>query len=168
MRAQSNTLAASPVIFKSAVLLGLVLLIVTCVGGCANTRVETTDDRTTTVARLAQQADAWDKAIVRKDAAAIAANMTPDFRIISGGGEISNGDTFIRDLTAADLTIDPYTVEDFEVRVYGDTALLSGRTRMTGTDGGKPFVANYRYIDIYVRRDGEWRICSVQITRLPT
>ena len=37
------------------------------------------------------------------------------------------------------LTIDPYTVEDFEVRLYGDTALLSGRTHMTGKYDGKPF-----------------------------
>jgi len=28
-------------------------------------------------------------------------------------------------------------------------------------------VSNYRYIDIYVKRDGQWRIVSVQITRLP-
>jgi hypothetical protein len=33
---------------------------------------------------------------------------------------------------------------------------------------GKPFTTNYRYIDVYVRKDGRWRIASVQITRLKT
>jgi ketosteroid isomerase-like protein len=67
----------------------------------------------------------------------------------------------------AKLVIDPYTVEDFEVRLYGDVALLSGRTLMTGKHDGKPFTSNYRYIDIYVKRGGAWKIASVQITRYP-
>jgi ketosteroid isomerase-like protein len=58
-------------------------------------------------------------------------------------------------------------VEDFDVRVYGDVALLSSRTRMTGKYQGKPFVSHYRYIDIYVRRGGSWKIASVQISRIP-
>ena len=66
----------------------------------------------------------------------------------------------------AKLTIDPYTVEDFDVRLFGDVALLSGRTRMTGRFDGKPFTSHYRYIDIYVKRNGAWKIVSVQITRM--
>jgi len=87
-----------------------------------------------TVELLTRQADLWDKAIVRRDRAAI----------------------------------DPYTVEDFEVRIYGDVALLSGRTNMTGRYEGKPFTSHYRYIDIYVRRNGAWTIVSVQITKIPS
>jgi ketosteroid isomerase-like protein len=75
---------------------------------------------------------------------------------------------FVAGLLDPKLTIDPYTVEDFDVRLFGDTALLSGRTRMTGRFDGKPFTSHYRYIDIYVKRGGTWRIVSVQITRLPS
>jgi ketosteroid isomerase-like protein len=59
-------------------------------------------------------------------------------------------------------------VEDFDVRVYGDVALLSGRTRMTGNYRGEPFASHYRYIDIYVRRGSEWKIVSVQISPIPS
>ena len=38
---------------------------------------------------------------------------------------------------------------------------------MTGKYDGKPFESNYRYIDIYVRRGGTWKIVSVQITKIP-
>jgi len=74
--------------------------------------------------------------------------------------------SFVEGLVSPDLVIDPYTVEDFDVRVYGDTALLSGHTRMTGRYQGQAFKSHYRYIDIYVRRDGAWKIVSVQITRM--
>mgnify|MGYP001767746900 CR=1 FL=1 len=116
------------------------------------------------VEALTRRADQWDKAIVRKDHAAIAANMAPDFRQIRGNGSVVDRETFLRDITSSDLVIDPYTVEDFDVRVYGDVALLCGRTRMTGRQGGEAFASHYRYIDVYVRREGAWRVCSVQIT----
>lgn len=119
------------------------------------------------VAKLTEQADRWDKAIVRKDRAAIEANMAEDFRQIDGAGNVETKKSFVDDLVSPDLVIDPYTVEDFDVRLYGDTALLAGRTHMTGRYQGKPFASHYRYIDIYVRRDGEWKIVSVQISKIP-
>lgn len=118
-------------------------------------------------AQLKAQADAWDQAIVRKDRAAIEANMADDFRQVDGAGNIETKTSFVADLVSPDLRIDPYTVEDFDVRLYGDVALLSGRTRMTGSYQGKPFSSHYRYIDIYVQRGGAWKIVSVQISRLP-
>jgi ketosteroid isomerase-like protein len=121
-----------------------------------------------TVALLTRQSDAWDKAIVSKDKAAIAGNMSEDFRQIGSNGDVANKEEFVRDLTAPDITIDPYTVDGFNVRVYGDVALLSGRTHMTGHQEGKPFKTQYIYIDIYRRIDGAWKVCSVQTTRLPS
>jgi ketosteroid isomerase-like protein len=116
---------------------------------------------------LTKQSDAWDKAIVRKDRAAIAANMADDFRSIDGAGTVETKPVFVDSLMDAKLTIDPYTVEEFDVRLFGDVALLSGRTKMTGTFDGKTFTSHYRYIDIYAKRNGRWQIVSVQITRLP-
>ena len=145
----------------------LLLSLLAVVVSCASTHKESPSDDKSLAASLARQGDAWDKAIVRKDVAAIAANMADDFRNIRSNGSVVDKATFLRDITAPELVIDPYTVEDFDVRVYGDTALLSGRTRMTGRNSGEPFVAHYRYIDVYVRRDGVWRVVSVQTTSIP-
>lgn len=117
-------------------------------------------------ARLKAQAEAWDRAIVAKDRAAIEANMADDFRQIDARGQVETKASFVAGLLSPDLQLDPYTVQDFEVRVYGDTALLSGRTRMTGRYQGQPFASHYRYIDVYVKRGGAWRIVSVQISPL--
>ena len=116
---------------------------------------------------MSAQADAWDKAIVRKDRAAIEQNMSEDFRQIDSAGNVEAKASFVDGLMSPDLQIDPYVVEDFDVRVYGDVALLSGRTRMTGKHQGAPFTSHYRYIDVYVRRQGQWKVVSVQISRIP-
>lgn len=117
-------------------------------------------------ALLKRQADLWDDAIIRKDRAAIEANMADDFRQIDGSGNIETKATFIEGLMSPQLEIDPYTVEDFDARFFGDVALLSGRTQMTGRYAGQPFSSHYRYIDVYVRRNGDWKVVSVQISRI--
>jgi ketosteroid isomerase-like protein len=139
-----------------------------CSGGSAPvTAVEDPAARTAAdVATLTRLSDEWDKAIVRKDEPAIAGNMADDFRMIDKRGTVEAKPAFVAGIMDARLTIDPYTVEEFEVRHYGDTALLSGRTHMTGKYDGEAFESNYRYIDIYVRRNGTWKIVSVQITEL--
>jgi ketosteroid isomerase-like protein len=134
--------------------------------GCATVAPAPAPDRRDAVAELTRLSDAWDKAIIRKDRAAIADNMSEDFRQIDSGGGVAGKAQFVSELLAGDLTIDPYTVEDFDVRIYGDVALLSGHTRMTGREGGKPFATHYRYIDVYRRIDGKWKVCSVQTTRM--
>ena len=143
-----------------------VVLVILLAGGCASS---VTQDVAASglVARLSAQADAWDKAIVLKDRAAIEQNMAEDFRQIDGAGNVESKTSFVDGLLSPDLQIDPYVVEDFDVRVYGDVALLSGRTRMSGRHQGTPFSSHYRYIDVYVRRQGQWKIVSVQISRIP-
>lgn len=118
-------------------------------------------------ATLRAQSDQWDRVIVAKDRAAIAANMADDFRQIDGRGNLFDKEHFVADVVDDKLTIDPYTVEDFDIRLYGSTALLSGRTHMTGKYDGQAFTSDYRYIDVYVKREGAWKIVSVQITRIP-
>jgi len=150
---------------NAALLTRIAALCVVLLQGCAGPSA-LPENPAPLVAALTRQAEAWDQAIVRKDRAAIEANMAEDFRQIGSNGEVETKRSFVDDLVAPDLQIDPYSVEDFEVRLYGDVALLSGRTRMTGRYQGKPFSTHYRYIDVYLRHAGAWKVISVQTTRV--
>ncbi len=149
----------TPLVFAAA-LLGVSFQV-----SCAHDRA--TPGPEATAALLKRQADRWDQDIIRKDAPAIAANMSEDFRHISHRGSMSDRATFLRDILSPDLVIHPYAVEDLDIRVYGSCALLCGRTRMTGSYQGRPFKSHYRYVDTYVLSQGQWRVCNVQITALP-
>ncbi|MFZ6745648.1 nuclear transport factor 2 family protein [Undibacterium sp. JH2W] len=139
-----------------------------CLGLLSAQAADSRDEKSAAlVSQLTKLSDDWDIAIVRKDKAAIEANMAEDFRQIDGDGDLETKTSFVNGLMSDKLEIDPYKVEDFEVRLYGNVALLSGRTNMTGRYEGKPFVSHYRYIDIYVQRDGKWQIASVQISKIP-
>ena len=141
----------------------LCVILAALMAGCTTTPTAKPDS---TIQLLTAQADAWDQAIVAKNAAAVAANVASDFTQIESGGAVVGRDEFVKDLLDPSLRIDPYKVEDFGVRVYGDTALLTGRIRMTGSAEGKPFSSHFRYIDVYVKRDGAWKVVSIQITRM--
>ena len=151
--------------FLSALAIGL------AIGACASSPAPATApaslSEAESAARLRAQADAWDAAIVRKDRAAIAANMAESFLQIGTDGRQGGKAEFLEAITADKLVISPYTVEEFRVRFYGDTALVTGRTDMHGSWDGKPFRSHYRFTDTYVREaDGRWRVVNVQTTEI--
>ncbi len=59
------------------------------------------------------------------------------------------------------LSIEP---SDRKVRIYGDAAIVVGRTKMNGTYVSAPFEFRSRYTHVFVRAKGIWRIVSAQGT----
>lgn len=151
--------------FVFAMLLGLA--VGACATGPAASSAPATLADAELAARLRTQADAWDAAIVRKDRAAIAANMAESFMQTGSDGRVADKAAFLEAITADKLVIAPYTVEEFRVRFYGDTALITGRTDMHGSWDGKSFESHYRFTDTYAREaDGAWRVVNVQTTEI--
>lgn len=127
----------------------------------------TTRTEATAAELLKAQATAWDDAIVHKRRDAIEANMAPEFLHIGEDGALSDRTKFLDSILSVHLSIEPYAMDDLQVRLFGDAALLTGTTLMHGTWRGRPFSSHYRFTDTYIRRDGAWRVVQVQITALP-
>ena len=53
---------------------------------------------------------------------------------------------------------------DYRVRLYGNTAVITGSTRMQGSFGGEPFGASSRYTHVFVEHGEGWRMVSAQGT----
>jgi ketosteroid isomerase-like protein len=52
-------------------------------------------------------------------------------------------------------------------RRYGDTAIIVGRTEMSGSFDAASFAAASRYTHVVLReRNGRWRLASAQRTRI--
>ena len=56
------------------------------------------------------------------------------------------------------------TATSGHVRVYGNTAVVVGRWRARGENAGRSFDYQARFVSVWVRRDGEWRMVSDQST----
>jgi len=52
------------------------------------------------------------------------------------------------------------------VRVYQTTAVITGRTEMSGQFGETPFATKSRYTHVYVEQQGRWRLVAAQGTKI--
>lgn len=59
--------------------------------------------------------------------------------------------------------------EDVQVRVHGDTAILIGQANVKGRFPDGPDISGpYRYMRVFVKQGGQWRVVATQITRIDT
>jgi ketosteroid isomerase-like protein len=56
-------------------------------------------------------------------------------------------------------------VDQLAVRSYGDTAIVTGRTKAT-VSGAAPQTVTLRFTDVFVRREGHWLAVASHATRL--
>lgn len=91
--------------------------------------------------------------------------LTGDFRIIdvSSGAEVDRA-TLLGALAAGHLVFEAIDLLESLTRAYGDTVIVTGRTRMQGRFQGEPFAAHSRYTHVFVRQQGGWRLASAQGT----
>ena len=53
------------------------------------------------------------------------------------------------------------------VRVFGNTAVVTGSDTEKSTEGGKDTSGKYIWTDVFVKQNGKWRAVSSQITKVP-
>jgi peptidylprolyl isomerase len=58
-------------------------------------------------------------------------------------------------------------VQDERIRVYGDTAVLTGVFVTSGGQQDPGATLKARYTDVYVRRGGVWQVVASQLTAIP-
>ena len=110
----------------------------------------------------------WVEAMQRNDVAFVDSVLAPEFIATYGDG--SRGDRvkelqLVRDFNSQ---VDKWAVEDFTVKVFGQTAVVWFTQRMVGPVQGKPTEIVTRYTDVFVNRDGKWLCVSSQSTRVTT
>ena len=106
----------------------------------------------------------WCSAMVKKDAAALSRILADDFAEVTSRGVSSDKAGDLADLKAPN-TLTSCVDDSVKVRVYGDTAVVMGRGRRSGTFKGTPFKdREISYTDVFVRRDGRWQCVASQGT----
>ena len=61
-----------------------------------------------------------------------------------------------------------YDLDQTDVRLYGNTAVVTSRVTITGTSrDGKPVNRHSRFTDVFVWRDGRWQIVAGHSSRIP-
>jgi uncharacterized protein (TIGR02246 family) len=119
-------------------------------------------DRTQEVLQIERD---WCAAYQRGDVAYLEQLMTPDFTLIGSGGTVNTAASEIEELKSGAVKYSTFENRDMQVRFYGDTAIVIGRTHAAGTSGGKPFDIDVAFTDVLVKLDGRWRAVAGHASR---
>ena len=115
---------------------------------------------------LIQMERDWDAAFRGRNAEFIATILADEFVAIYSDG--TRGDKAHELSLAAnfDRQIESSTLDDFLVKIYGDTAVVWMSQHVVGTSQGRQVAITFRYVDVFVLRDGRWQCVSSQSTRV--
>ena len=109
------------------------------------------------------------QAQVHADAATLDRIYADDFIGVGPSGTVRTKPQVLADFTSGDLKFQSITTEEVQVRVYGNTAVETGRSTMTGQDKGKDVPRDTRFTRVWVKQQGRWRLVanhySIRITQ---
>jgi len=123
------------------------------------------DQRMTAEEELLKLEKKFAEAIVRNDLESIGRLVTDDWIIIDPNGEIVDRAHFFEVIKSGALTHDLMDSDDFRVRVYGDSAVVSAVTRSKGKFMAQEFSTQERATDVFVKRDGRWQCVLTHLAR---
>jgi ketosteroid isomerase-like protein len=99
------------------------------------------------------------------DCAAWGAFLAPDWRVTHVSAEVHTRAEALVTCAAARGAIAELNVSDLQVRIYGDTAVATGRTRAS-TKGSNTVTVTLRFTDVFVRQGGRWLVVASHATRV--
>jgi len=106
------------------------------------------------------------KAFVDRDTRRLREVLTEDFTLTDADGTVTTRADEIASVETGAVRYDVFENHDMKVRIYGDSAVVTGRTTVKGTAGKSPFAAEFQFTDAIVRRGDRWRFAASHISRV--
>jgi len=98
------------------------------------------------------------------DIDAVAKVIADDFIVIGADGRTSGRSEYLDRLRSASSPRPHLIHDEVTIRVYGDAAVITGRSR--SVRNGQELPGQVRYIHVYTRRSGSWQMVAMQVTRI--
>ncbi len=115
---------------------------------------------------LNQMEQDWSQADVQRDAAALNRILAEDWIGIDFEGTVLNKAQALEGIRSASGSLQSTVLRDMKIRVYGNTAVITGTDTEKGEYHGKDSTGKYCWTDVFVRRNGHWQAVSSQSTKV--
>jgi ketosteroid isomerase-like protein len=107
----------------------------------------------------------YKQAILDSDTAALARIWTDDYTLINPqGGLVTRAERLVN-IGSGNTNVQVIDNErEITVRLYGDAAIVQNLSTLHGTFSGQPTDTDLRGSFVWVRRNGDWRLVTNQLT----
>jgi ketosteroid isomerase-like protein len=92
--------------------------------------------------------------------------LAPDWSVIDLTGHVLTKAEVLEQFGSGERKIDSGSVDDLKVRIFGETAIVTGRSTLEGSYKGQHASVVQRFTDVFVKRNGRWQVVSSQGTQV--
>jgi ketosteroid isomerase-like protein len=111
--------------------------------------------------------EGFNRALTTHDLDALSAIYADDYMLVRPDGSVLGKEDVLRDLRAGGLRITSIELANVSVRIYGQTALLTGDSRTVSSRNGNEMIAHIRLLAVYVHDRSRLRLAHFQSASLP-
>lgn len=105
------------------------------------------------------------KAWLDGDRETVEALLSDDWTVIDPGGRVLTKSQVIEEgFESGVRKLESGTIDEVQVRLLGDVAVVTGRTQATGSYEGTSVSVKLRFTDVCVKRDNGWQVVASQAT----
>ena len=103
-------------------------------------------------------------AVVKGDVAMLEGLTSDDYVLINANGQLSDKAATMNAIKTGIIKLTANDVSDMKVRVYGDTAIVTGKSTAKGTIAGVELKGPLMFTRVYVKKNGKWQSVAFQQT----
>ena len=104
------------------------------------------------------------QAILHGDVAALDRMTSDNYTFITLRGELRTKPQILKDFGSGSIKYQSRKISDLNIRVYGNSAVVTGRAIQQGMENGKDYSGDYWFTRVYVNQHGRWRTVALQTT----
>jgi len=108
--------------------------------------------------------EARNQAVLHRDVTALDRMTSDDYTFITLKGELRTKADILKGFASGSFHYESRQISDLKVRVYDDTAVVTGRSVQKGMENGKDYSGDYRFTRVYVNENGRWVTVALQTT----
>jgi hypothetical protein len=98
--------------------------------------------------------------LVKSDLAGLEDKLTADWKLVLADGDLMTREQLVKKIKSGNLRFSAHSVDELDIRLYGDAAVVIGIAVSKGEWEGEEFNGRDRFSDILIRKGGKWRCVS--------
>lgn len=108
----------------------------------------------------------WNDLRLKGDVDGLGPLLADDWMLTHSDGRTQTKADYLGELASRTRSNQQIENEDVSLRIYGDTAIVTGVSVQSGTNGGKPWSGRFRFTRVWVRDGGHWKMVASHSSRV--
>lgn len=113
---------------------------------------------------VAQLEKDWAAASKAGDAKKVDEQLSDDFTLTGPTGVMMDKEHYVADIRDHTLVLDSVKLDDVNVRVYGNAAVVTATLAISGKHGDFDLTGSYRITDTLIKTNDKWQKVAEQVT----